>query len=171
MSEVRNLKVAILGQYEGATLTQALCNTIASWVSQTNGNIEFFVLDGKGFYTQLHQFLSSLGLKDKTTVVGVGDINNNKFNFKEEVFKLVYEPDTKKAYILDENGNPEVSWENIEDLKVVLSDSKYYRFKYIKLCRQVDTALVVWDGQNRTIDNAVTRLKVLNKPVYIFGIA
>ena len=150
-------------------MTQQLCDTIVSWVKQTSGNIEFYILDGKGFYNQVRQLLSSIGMKDNTTIVGVGQIKNNNFQMKEESYELVYEPENKKAYILDENGKPEIIWGNIEDVNVVFNDSKYYKFRYKKLCRKVDTALVMWDGKNSTINEAVTRLKVLQKPVYIFS--
>lgn len=168
MENKSSLKVAIIGQADGAVVSQRLCDTIASWIAQTAGNIEFYILDGRGFYAQLEQLLSSLGMKDKTVIIGVNDIKNNRFGMKEIVYKLVYEPDNKKAYISDENGEPEICWDNVEDINTVLNSSNYYKFKYKKLCRKVDTALVAWDGKNSTINNAITMLKVLNKPVYIF---
>lgn len=168
MGDTTKLKVAILGQMNSSIITQQLCDTIVSWVKQTSGNIEFYILDGKGFYNQVRQLLSSIGMKDNTTIVGIGQIKNNNYHMKEESYELVYEPENKKAYILDENGEPEVVWENIEDINLVFNDRKYYKFRYNKLCRKVDTALVVWDGKNSTINEAITRLKVLQKPVYIF---
>lgn len=169
-ANVRPLRVAIFGQSNITVLPARLVQTMRYWIEQTGGNIEFLVPDGLKFDSSVHHMLSSLGMRDNTTVYGIDHVRNNKFGMKEKVYKLEYIPDERKAYILKDDGNLGVVWEDIDDIRSIFDDRKYYTFKDYRICENADTALVVWDSKNRTVGNLITKLKAMNKPVYIFGV-
>ena len=145
-----------------------MASTIQAWISQTNGNIEFIVTDGRGFDAAVQQLLSSLGMKDNTTVVGIDEIRSNRYDMQTKLLKLEYEPDAKRAYILNDAGDPGIIWENIDDPRVLFKDPKFYAYRDKQICRSVDTALLAWDGHNRALQTIITTLKAADKPVYIF---
>lgn len=167
---VRPLRVAIFGQGNTSVVPADMLNTMRAWIQQTNGNIEFLVPDGLRFDASVHHLLSGLGMKDKTIIFGIDRVRTNKFNMREKVYKLEYIPDEQRAYILKDDGTVGVEWKDLEDVRSIFDDRKYYTFKDSQICHFADAALIAWDGSNKTVSNLITMLKVQNKPVYIFNI-
>lgn len=166
----RPLRVAIFGQSNISVVPADMLNTMKAWILQTNGNIEFLVPDGLKFDSSVHHVLSSLGMKNNTVIFGIDRVRSNKFNMREKVYKLEYIPDENRAYILKDDGTVGVEWKDIDDVRAIFDDRKYYTFKDSQICRFADAALIAWDGTNRSVNNLITMLKVQNKPVYIFNV-
>ena len=101
-------------------------------------------------------------------MVGIDEIRSNRYNMRTKLLKLEYEPDAKRAYILNDAGSPGIIWENIDDPRVLFKDPKFYAYRDKRICRSVDTALLAWDGHNRALQTIITTLKAADKPVYIF---
>lgn len=166
----RPLRVAIFGQSNISVVPADMLNTMKAWILQTNGNIEFLVPDGLKFDSSVHHVLSSLGMKNNTVIFGIDHVRSNKFKMREKVYKLEYIPDENRAYILKDDGTIGVEWKDIDDIRTIFDDRKYYTFKDSQICHFADAALIAWDGTNRSVNNLITMLKVQNKPVYIFNI-
>lgn len=170
MMEQHRIKVAIFQQSKNNIVPAELQRTILFWIQSTNANIEFIVGDGRGFDSAVHNFLSSIGMKDNTTIYCMDHVNQNNYHMKEKLYKLEYEPDEKKAYILNDAGVAAELWSNIDSIDTVLNDRKYYTFRDKQMCRDADTALIAWDGQSHSLQSVITTLKVLGKPLYIYNI-
>lgn len=166
----RPLRVAVFGQSNISVVPADMLNTMKAWILQTKGNIEFLVPDGLKFDSSVHHVLSSLGMKNNTVIFGIDRVRSNKFKMREKVYKLEYIPDENRAYILKDDGTVGVEWKDIDDVRTIFDDRKYYTFKDSQICHFADAALIAWDGSNRSVNNLITMLKVQNKPVYIFNV-
>lgn len=166
------LKVYVFGSGTLSMTPNLMAQTIEAWIQQTNGDIEFFVGGSNNFDAAVQKTIASLGGMHKTKVVG-NKIRHNLYEMEEVLLDGEYKPDNKTLTLRGLTGKVEEIYYDIADddaLNKILSNTKYTKFPCKQMAKACDVALYAFNTQNKSMDDTVTTLKLLNKPVYIFQV-
>lgn len=139
------MKILVFGDFNQVSMPMELEVYIGKVLEVLGEEAEFIVGDNRGLDTRIHNVLSKLGAGERTVVYGVNKINSNEYGFETNVIEVAPE--------YDENGAE------------VAVDYTGVKMQY--LVDDCDAAICVWDGENKTTFNRITKLKVRDKEVRI----
>ena len=134
------MKVYLFGAIDIPGVPPTVAYQLEKLINDTNGNISFIVGDNSGFDKQLHMTLSRLGMASKTEIYGVEYVKTNVFGFKEKILKQ------------EENE----------------FEPDMYKYRNRLFADDCDIAIVVWNGESKSIFERITLISIRNKPVYQF---
>lgn len=130
------IKVAILCTSSDTEIPLEMQQFICNLPSDT----EFFVKDGSGIDTHLHNLLSRIGATSRSTVYALDYVKNNRFDLREQIIKT----------------------SDLED------GQDMYKARINKMCNDCDLAVVLWTNESSSMLQTINYLKIRDKEVYIF---
>lgn len=142
------MKILVFGDFNQVSMPMELEAYIDKVLNVLGETAHFIVGDNRGLDARIHNVLSKLGAGERTEVYGVNKVFSNDYGFKTHVIEVPIE--------VDEEGNEiEIDFQAI---------------KMQHLVDDCDTAICIWDGENKTTFGRITKLKVRNKDVRIIRV-
>ena len=128
---------------------------------------EFIIGSRNGAEAALHKELSALGARENTTILGLDEIYNNKWDLNEYIYKSVYDEESKTCYIVDENEEP-IHQFKVPNIISIPSSPDYFTFLSKVMMDACDFAICIWNGESKAELNNIRTLGIKNKPCYRF---
>lgn len=160
-------KILVCGSYKIVGIPAEVERWLEEYTKQGH---EFIVGGSSALDNALHRTLSGVGAADKTTVYCMGYARYNKFNFKVREFDTVYDAEKKQA-IITEHDNSEAVPYVIDDVNIeadVQNNREWYEYLNNKMIDDCDAAIILYDGESKTLKNIMQKINIKNKPCYTF---
>lgn len=156
--------IMLFGSTDIYTVPQEVQRAIADYAQ---AGWKFIVGSRNGADTALHKELSALGARANTTILGLDEIYNNKWELNEYLFRAVYDEEEGMCYIVNPDEEP-VHQFKVPNIISIPTSPEYFNFLNQVMMDQCDFAICLWNGESKTELNNIRTFGIKNKPCYRF---